>query len=171
MTGISIRIDDADLARMGHALDGLLREADQAEDLMDEIGSALVTSTQQRFEAGTGPDGERWTPSMRALRTGGQTLTDRGHLRDSVTHAANARSVQVGSNLIYARPHQLGATIRAKAGGALAIPLPDGGVALKQSVTLPARPYLGISADDQAEIGDIIRERLRDALRRGQARP
>ncbi|MQX36821.1 phage virion morphogenesis protein [Roseospira navarrensis] len=169
MSGIAIRIDDADLRRAGHALDALVRDADRAHDLMDEIGAALVTSVQQRFQAGRSPDGDRWTPSRRAARTGGQTLVDRGHLRDSITHAADSRSARVGTNLIYARIHQLGGQIRARAGGALAIPLPDGGVALRKSVTLPARPYLGISADDREEIGDIIRERLRDALRRGEA--
>lgn len=168
MTGIAIRIDDADLARMGHALEPLLREADRAHDLMDAIGGALVQSTHHRFDdEQAGPDGARWRPSLRAIREGGQTLVRRGHLHDSVTHAASDRSVAVGTNAICGRIHQLGGTIRPRGAKALAIPLPGGGVALKQSVTLPARPYLGISADDEAEIGEIVTDRLRAAIRRG----
>jgi phage virion morphogenesis protein len=112
VTGTSLRIDDADLKRLPQALDALAREADQAHDLMDEIGGALVTSTQQRFQEGAGPDGQRWRPSLRATREGGQTLVRRGHLRDSVTHAASGRSVAVGTNIIYGRIHQVGGTIR-----------------------------------------------------------
>ena len=47
----------------------------------------------------------------------------------------------------YARIHELGGTITAKTAKALAIPLPDGGVAFAQSVTIPARPYLRPSGD------------------------
>ncbi len=47
----------------------------------------------------------------------------------------------------YALIQELGGTITAKVAKALAIPLPDGGVAFAKSVTLPARPYLRPSAD------------------------
>lgn len=47
----------------------------------------------------------------------------------------------------YALIHELGGTITAKTAKALAIPLPDGGVAFAKSVTIPARPYLRPSAD------------------------
>lgn len=47
----------------------------------------------------------------------------------------------------YALIQELGGTITAKAAKALAIPLPDGGVAFATSVTLPPRPYLRPSAD------------------------
>lgn len=57
-----------------------------ATDLLDDVGASLVTSTLHRFETGTDPDGHAWKPSARATREGGQTLVDRGHLRDSITH-------------------------------------------------------------------------------------
>lgn len=50
-------------------------------------------------------------------------------------------------NVRYALIHELGGTITAKTAKALAIPLPDGGVAFVQSVTIPARPYLRPAAD------------------------
>lgn len=47
----------------------------------------------------------------------------------------------------YALIHELGGTITATTAKALAIPLPDGGVAFAKSVTIPARPYLRPAAD------------------------
>lgn len=47
----------------------------------------------------------------------------------------------------YALIHELGGTITPKTAKALAIPLPDGGVAFAKSVTIPARPYLRPAAD------------------------
>lgn len=48
----------------------------------------------------------------------------------------------------YALIHELGGTITATNAKALAIPLPDGGVAFAKSVTIPARPYLRPAADE-----------------------
>ena len=134
----SITVDDrivqAALARLGSHLDDMTEP-------MDEIGVMLVSSVTHRFETGVGPDGRPWIPSARALSEGGQTLVMRGHLRDSQTHVAGPRSVEVGTNLVYGAVHQFGG----RAGRGL-------------SVTLPARPYLGLDGDDEAEILDIIND-------------
>jgi len=47
----------------------------------------------------------------------------------------------------YALIQELGGVVTAKTAKALAIPLPDGGVAFAKSVTIPPRPYLRPSAD------------------------
>lgn len=52
-------------------------------------------------------------------------------------------------DVVYARIHELGGTITPKTAKALAVPLPEGGVALVQSVTIPARPYLRPEADKE----------------------
>tara|TARA_B100000678_G_scaffold280614_1_gene277494 strand:- start:2326 stop:2769 length:444 start_codon:yes stop_codon:yes gene_type:complete len=58
----------------------------------------------------------------------------------------------------YALIHELGGTITAKTAKALAIPLPDGGVAFAKSVTIPARPYLRPSGDiNYPQLPDNIR--------------
>lgn len=61
----------------------------------------------------------------------------------------------------YALIHELGGTITAKAAKALAIQLPDGGVAFVKSVTIPARPYLRPSADRNYP---SLADRIRDAF-------
>lgn len=142
MTGAATRItiDDAEVR---NAFAALLANAGDLTPAMDEIGAAMVASTLHRFETETGPDGRRWKPSLRALLEGGQTLTDRGHLRGSLTHVAGPGSVEWGSNLVYAAIHQLG-----------------GQAGRGHAVELPARPFLGVDADDQAEILAILGDHL-----------
>jgi hypothetical protein len=52
-------------------------------------------------------------------------------------------------DVVYGRIHELGGVIRPVTAKALAVPLPEGGIALVQSVTIPARPYLRPAADKQ----------------------
>ncbi|KAA5607139.1 hypothetical protein F1188_04355 [Roseospira marina] len=72
-------------------------------------------------------------------------------------------TVRQGTNLVYARIHQLGGTIRPKTAKALAVPVGDG-IRLVQQVTIPARPYLGLSAEDRTEAGEIIADWITGAL-------
>lgn len=144
--------------------------------LMDRIGELLVSNTKHRFETSRGPDGRSWKPSERVVSgavpqegkgmgpVGGKTLVIDGHLRDSITHLATSRNVEVGSNLIYARIHQLGGTIVPKAAPALSFKLPDGELVHIMKVVIPARPYLGIDAVDVAGI-----ERLADQFAEASA--
>lgn len=134
-----------------------------ATDLLDDVGASLVTSTLHRFETAPTRDGHAWKPSARATREGGQTLVDRGHLRDSITHRADASSVAIGSSLVHAGIHQLGGDIRAKGGGTLRFRIGEQFVQVAR-VTMPARPYLGISADDEAGIGALLQDHIRDAM-------
>src|SRR5690606_18275189 len=92
----------------------------------EDVGAALSTSTQLRFERGQAPGGTPWPPSLRARLEGGQTLVKSGRLRDSITYEAGPAAVRVGTNTLYAATHQQGATIAAKAGGKLRFRLPGG---------------------------------------------
>lgn len=137
-----------------------LREiGERAEDLtplMDMIGSQLVTSAQRRIsDTNTGPDGIPWPQSLRAKEAGGKTLYAAGILRDSITYRAQAREVEVGSNLHYAAIHQFGGDIVPRIAGALTFRLANGQMVTCGKVTIPARPYLGISAEDEEILTDV----------------
>jgi phage virion morphogenesis protein len=134
MTGVSfnIQIDDRQVAK---ALEALLVRGDNLTPVHDDIGKAMVDKTQLRFESGQGPDGSPWPPSIRALAEGGLTLVDTGRLKQSMTHFADQGGVAWGTNVVYAAIHQLGG--RAGRAG---------------SVSLPARPFLGLDDDDLATI-------------------
>jgi phage virion morphogenesis protein len=127
------------------------------QPMYDEIGSYLVVKTQNRFDTGTAPGGSKWPASLRAKNFGGKTLVDSARLYQSITHNASANGVEVGSNVEYAAIHQFGGTIYAKTEKGLNWRYNKSGAnkpswARKMSVTIPARPFLGIDAEDQTEI-------------------
>lgn len=135
------------------ALGGLLARFGDLTPLMERFGIVLETSTIERFDNERAPDGTPWLPSLRAKATGGKTLTDTARLKQSVRFIASPDQVEIGTNVIYARVHQEGATIRAKGDGRLKFRLAGGlGFRSPRQVVIPARPFLGVSADDQEEL-------------------
>lgn len=156
-----VEFRDGDLKRR-------LREiGERAEDLtplMEMIGSRLVEAAQNRIDdTNAGPDGVPWPQSLRVKEAGGKTLYDLGTLRNSITYRAQAREVEIGSNLIYAAIHQFGGDIVPRTAGALTFRLANGQMVTCGKVTIPARPYLGISAEDEASLTDVAAAWLLDA--------
>ncbi len=140
-------------------LGGLIAGFENLEPLAEIFGGYLESSTLERFESETAPDGSRWSKSLRAEAEGGQTLNKDGGLKASI-HAEPANgSVRWGSNKIYARMMNDGGVIRAKGGGKLKFNLPGGlGFRSVDQVTIPARPFLGINAEDEAELVNLAEE-------------
>ena len=136
--------------------------------LHKEIGEALVSSTRQRFRTETGPDGRKWPKSQRAAKEQGLTLTDTARLKNSINARAQADGVEVGTNLIYAGVMQgddgKDVTIKAKRKKYLRF-RSGGSWAMKKAVTIPARPFIGISQADVEEIREILNDRIEEALK------
>lgn len=119
------------------------------------IGEDLVESTKRRFDTGTAPDGVKWAPnkpSTLARKKGNNPLVDGGTLRDQIGYEANAEGVTLFSTMIYSATQQLGAEKGAFGRNARKSPIPWGDI--------PARPYMGISADDEM----IIERNVSDYL-------
>ena len=188
MTGVQITIDDTEvnamLARVGKA--GV-----DTQPLMEEIAGAMLLSTQRRFETQTGPDGAPWqrlsprTAARRLNRKGtrrgfANILRVSNRLYDSITGEASAKEAAVGSNVVYAAAHQLGAEIEK--------PERQATVRLRKvkgrtrfaskthkrkremdvtigahTVTIPARPWLGFSKEDREEIRAIAEAYFEEA--------
>lgn len=171
MPGAGIRID-ASLDDREAAL-GLRRVAARAGRLapaLDEIGSRLVASTIRRFETETAPSGAPWKKSRRAAEQRGQTLTDSGRLRASITHNVIGATLEVGTNVAYAAIHQLGGrtpprTIRPKRKRALYWPGAAHPVASVDhpGSEIPSRPFLGLDAGDRRAIRRIVARHLEAA--------
>ncbi len=88
------------------------------------IGQMVVSDVKSNFANQRGPDGVRWRQLSRPRPGGGNlALRDRGLLLGSITAAATADTVAVGSGLEYAGVHQFGGVIAPKAAKALAIPV------------------------------------------------
>lgn len=155
MAGTSLRIDLSGLTAGRDAVARVLGRLGDTYPLMDEIGSAVALWTDLRFEREQDPQGRKWRPlapaTLKSRRRGRGSrvaiLQDSGRLRQSITHKATARRARVGSNLVYAAIHQFG-----------------GQAGRGRKVSVPARPYLGLSGDDEAEIGAIVRDFVVDAL-------
>jgi phage virion morphogenesis protein len=148
-TGIRITLEGADEA-IG-ALKEAAAKAQKPRDLYEAVGELLLTSTDRRFELEITPDGSPWPPSIRAMMSSGKTLTDIGTLRGSMVAEASDTGVAVGSNTIYAAIHQLGGTIKSKTSKGLRFRI-GGNWITKQSVTIPARPFLGLNDEDATGI-------------------
>lgn len=160
MAGAAVIFNLSDLAGIEHALLAAHKRSLDLSPLMDQIGNAMELTTHERFEGEHDPDGNPWKPSIRARTQGGKTLTKDGHLDNSVTHASSSDSVEIGSNLIYARIHQQGGTISGKTGN-LRFRLPGKlGFRSVESVLIPARPFLGIGGDDEETIGELTGDYL-----------
>jgi phage virion morphogenesis protein len=150
VSGVAIEIGLQDVLALA-ALDRLADKGRALGPLMDRIGLYLQGETRQRFEDQHGPDGTPWQPSQRAIEQSGQTLVDSARLRDSITHVAGSDSVEVGTNVLYAAIHQFGGRIEPVSAPALRFRIGDAWVTTDH-VDMPARPYLGLGADDPAEI-------------------
>ena len=140
MGGTSFKLDWGGMDRM---IGTATAKARQSKAAMEEIGEMLTSSTVERFSTSTAPDGTEWPVSQRAEKEGGKTLVDSGRLRGSIGYEASPDQVIVGSNLVYACIHQLG-----------------GETGRGHAVTLPERPYIGISEDDIDEARAILADHL-----------
>ncbi|WP_419787219.1 phage virion morphogenesis protein [Pseudodesulfovibrio sp.] len=148
MGGTSFKLDWGGLDKV---LGSAVSKAGQSKAAMEEIGEMLTSSTVERFDSSTGPDGEAWPISQRAEKEGGKTLVDTGRLRGSIGYEASPDQVVVGSNLVYSRIHQLG-----------------GEAGRGHSLKLPPRPYLGISQGDIKEARAILADHLARILGGGK---
>lgn len=150
---------------LDRALNRAGRNLSNRQALLDSVGEALVSGTLARFDTEKAPDGTPWEPSRRAQEEGGKTLTDTARLRNSIDYATAGDKVLVGSNLKYARIHQKGGIIRPKKAKRLLFKGCDGSMVSAKEVTIPARPYLGVSKDDRDEVKETIAEFMAGAFR------
>jgi phage virion morphogenesis (putative tail completion) protein len=128
MAGTSMTMDMSALSNM---VDGMISRLKNRQALMETIGETLVSSTLERFDNEEDPQGDKW----QATKRGGAILQDSGGLKGSIVYEAGLDQVVVGTNKVYGAIHQFG-----------------GDTGRYHGVTLPARPYLGISEEDRKEI-------------------
>lgn len=123
---------------------------------MAAIADLMRSESILNFETERGPDGEPWLPSTRAIEDGGLTLTDTGHLRQSLTGASDATGAILGTNMVYAAIHQFGGTVRGRQGSKTSnVPKPH---------TFPARPFIGFGPALIENIEAILAAHLDGAL-------
>jgi phage virion morphogenesis protein len=176
MTGarLEAKLDDA---QVQGAVRRLLALGQTMLPVARAIGVGLVRNTQDRFREARDPQGQAWrtlNPAYAVLKRGPGILREsamRGGLMGSISFQAaggfSGAAVMVGTNKVYGAVHQFGAVIRPKsAGGRLYFRDGRGNVwGAARSVTLPARPYLGISREDRQTIADVLDVAVQRAVR------
>lgn len=162
---VSIRIH-SNLPQVQRLFQAIRQFGGDPQPLLADIAFLGENSTRARFRSQTGPDGARWKPSLRAQLTGGKTLTRDGHLGDSVGSYVNDKSAVWGVNRLYAAIHQFGGTIRAKGARGLRFAIPGIGWRTVPQVSIPARPFLGLSDSDRQDILDLVNDHLSHLMRR-----
>ncbi|NTT86914.1 phage virion morphogenesis protein [Tabrizicola fusiformis] len=135
-------------------------EMEDATPLMQDIGELLTESTKQRFLNGRAADGTVWAPnsaSTLARKKDPRPLFgETRSLSSQIFSEAGRDQVEVGSNRIQAATMQFGAAKGAFGTMANGSPIPWG--------TIPARPFLGISAEDRDGILEAIAAWMSGAL-------
>jgi phage virion morphogenesis protein len=155
MSGISIIIE----------ADGFDKVFKRLQPLFDFEPSALMTGiaalgesqTRRRIsEEKTAPDGSAWKPNAE----GTSILLQTGqHLLQSIAWEASADTAEWGATWEYAHVHQDGMTIVPRNAKNLVFKIAGKTIAASK-VTIPARPFVGLSADNEMEMEELITDFL-----------
>lgn len=152
---------------------------DDKTEVMQGIGEYMVQITQDRMLAGTQPDGQQFAPRSQTTidmyvargQSYGQPLNRTSDMRSGIAYAAAADSVDFGSGAIQAAVMQFGAA-QGSFGAQIGRTRPTDKRPKSQDyfITLPwgdipARPFVGLSENDDANIIDLISEYLDEAAR------
>lgn len=137
------------------ALNALLDAGRDLTPVMRAAAGILADDTEQAFEDETSPGGEPWAElspnyiKRNPDRASGQILQlSQAGLASSIQSDYDSTSAVVGTNKIYAALHQFGG-----------LPdMPPGPAAV------PAREYLGLSADGAVDLLDVAARHLSQAL-------
>ncbi|OAI20409.1 hypothetical protein A1507_22890 [Methylomonas koyamae] len=182
---ISVEFDDRAIVK---ALQELQRATGDLTPAFNEIGERLVESTVHRFETSTAPDGTPWAPNSQvtyeayldrrsgdyldgkrvgdkkgyfrkdgrvSARSAGilsskKPLIDSGTLSEQIhKNLIGGHTLEISSSMEYAAMQQFGGT-RAE------FPQLWGDI--------PARPFLGISSEDEDVVLSIIKKYLEDGF-------
>jgi len=167
MTGISytVTIDDE---KARQYLQRLVAKMENPLGFYQSVGDHLSGATGENFKRETAPDGTAWTPlqpsTLRRRIKKGNPKTDILRVSGGLAGSINARpsntEVRIGSAVPYAAIHQLGGTINRPARQGKLFNRSDVKVRA-YTITIPARPYLGVSKDDERIIIEIADEWLR----------
>jgi len=130
----------------------LARKAGTIKPALKTIGETLVNSTRDRWDKEVDPQGNKWqalkasTLKRKAKKKKSlKILLQDDHLRFNINPQVEENSLIVGSPEKYAAVHQLGGPAGRKG----------------RQFHMPARPFLGISKQDEADILDDITQHLK----------
>lgn len=131
-------IQQIDVKGLDVVISGMYRlSAIEEADVLSIATGVAISSTHRRLrETKTAPDGtpwQEWSDTYAQTRKGHHSLLmNEGDLDDSITEFIDGAIGGVGTNLVYAAVQQFGGE--------------------EVDMNTPARPYLGLSKEDEVEI-------------------
>lgn len=136
------------------AFNQILARTQDLSPAMRAIAGHLEDATERAFATESSPAGGLWddladvTKDRRAAvgKWPGQKLQVTGHLAASIESRFTDNSVSIGTNVIYAAMQQFGGTTSPNS--------------MMPNKIIPARPFLGIGAEDEAAILETLRDFL-----------
>ncbi|HGY9637896.1 TPA: phage virion morphogenesis protein [Pseudomonas putida] len=170
-----------DASAVGRELEQLIERLGSLRTPLNDIAEYLHISTDNRARRQIAPDGSPWAPlSARTLakKKGKKILRESGALLDTLRHQVTDDSLDFGTDKPYGAIHQDGGKIEHAARSQQVYFKEKGGVVgnrfVKKSksnfaqwvthgartVEMPARPYLGLSTEDETRILEIVSDYL-----------
>lgn len=151
MVWTKVRVNEGGVSRV---LSRLLLTDTKRRSMLDQLGRQAVEQTQYRFIQQKSPTGVPWKPSKRALKNPSKpTLLDSLKLLNSIEYVIAGDGFEVGSNLVYAATMNFGAKKGQFGAMRNGTPIPWGDI--------PARPFLGVSAEHKVKMADVVNKFLR----------
>jgi phage virion morphogenesis protein len=142
-----------DSAKVRAALERLAESLADPSPVLKAIGEQLVESTRRRFDTGVAPDGTPWLTNKKAP-AGKKPLIDTGDLMRTINFQIDGDTLYVGTDR-FSEEWEAGAavlqfgTTRAGRGN---------------NTTIPARPFLGLSQEDEDMIDETVMDYLSGLL-------
>lgn len=183
MAGASLALDYRDALQVLLAIEETVKFP---QAMLQDMGEKLLELHQQRFTEQKSPDGTPWQSlsaryQKRKRKNADKILTRDGHLRNTLRWQVNANQLLFGTDRDYGAIHQFGGTIQIKSRPQQAYyrtkrnsdgktEVGNQFVSKKKSnfsrwhtlpnysITIPARPWLGISATDTERLLEIARQ-------------
>lgn len=181
MSGVTLTLDYRDAM---HVLLGMEQQLRHPEPMLDKMGEALLDFHRQRFKDQESPSGEAWQELSRRYKKRKKRNKDKilvldGTLRNTLRWQIRGNEMLFGTDRPYGAIHQFGGTIEiaARSQQAYYRQLRSGRVKNQfvrkkranysewhtigaYSITMPARPWLGVSDTEKIRLVDIARNHL-----------
>jgi phage virion morphogenesis protein len=143
MAGSFVKLDTVGEEGIRAALAGLKRRGQNLAPVFADIGEFLQLQHDERFRKQISPEGDPWAPLnpkylARKKRNKRRILVLDDVLAGTLHYQATAESLMFGTDRVYGATHQFGR--------------PEAGI--------PARPFLGLSSDDESEVMRLIEDHL-----------
>jgi phage virion morphogenesis protein len=149
---IEVKVDDGKILEKLKQLSSV-----QLGPVLKQIGEYLLLSHRERWDMQRSPDGVPWAPLTettlgRKTKNIDKILVESGDLRELLRYQIEGDTLRFGTDRIYGAAHQFGMPKGYAGTTNRGSPIPWGDI--------PARPFLGFSRDDEAEILAIISDHL-----------